>query len=413
MLSKYYFSILFKRQLIDNSLKIINREVNGVWDINKNQLERMYFHDVYADTVDYVQSLQKLDYISMTKTDEEKIKKATEELHQMFFNTTKYVLRMNNIAKQFNFTEDNWNLIRESINRTNDHYFYGRMDLGFSFDLNKIKLFEYNTGLCGEIFDTAIFQSKLFDHFYQGKEQTYSSGDRLFFILAERWKELSKSCHNKTIYFFCTHHKEENVIVQSILASLDLNHIPYKIVYNGEGVLFDETNNLVDTSTGKRIEILYKTAPWYSIFNLNDKQPFYKFFLSKKTKVVEPMWKTIMGNKALLPYVCKLYPNHPLLLHSSFDSNDKQFEGEEYIMEKGLQGRGSLQTKKLLKKSVVPNKKGVIYQKIFKDNFVHNSYFIMGSFIVGPKYGGFLIKKSNTLINDYNCNVIPVRILKH
>lgn len=413
MIPKHHFSILLKRQLIDNCLKITNREVNRVWNIHENKLERMYFKDVYADTADYVQSLKHLDYVTMTKRDEDKIRKATEDLHQLFFNTTKYVLSLNNISKQFNSTESNWKLIRESINRTNNDYFYGRMDIGFSFDLNKIKIFEYNTGLCGEIFDTAIFQSKLFNHFYQDKEDTYSSGERLLERIANRWKELSMNCENKTIYFFCTHHKEENVIVQSILTSLDLSNIPYKVLYNGEGVSYDENNHIIDTSSGKKIDILYKTSPWYSIFNLNQKQPYYKFFLSKNTKVIEPMWKTIMGNKALLPYVSKLYPNHPLLLYSSFDSNDKKFEEEKYLMEKGLTGRGSMQTKKVLKKSIVPNKKGVIYQKIFKDNFVNNFYFIMGSFIVGPKYGGFLIKKSDTLINDYNCNVIPVRILRH
>ena len=53
----------------------------------------------------------------------------------------------------------------------------------------------------------------------------------------------------------------------------------------------------------------------------------------------------------------------------------------------------------------------VIYQKIFKGNYVDNNYYIMGSWIVGDKFSGMFVKQSNTMINEYSCNVIPVRIL--
>jgi len=35
----------------------------------------------------------------------------------------------------------------------------------------------------------------------------------------------------------------------------------------------------------------------------------------------EPFWKLIMGNKALLPLLWSMYPNHPNLLPAYYDSD--------------------------------------------------------------------------------------------
>ena len=118
-----------------------------------------------------------------------------------------------------------------------------------------------------------------------------------------------------------------------------------------------------------------------------------------------------MGNKALLPFVYKKYPQHPLLLPCSFDPNDEIFENEEYLIEKAFTGRGSMKTKKVKKSEIQEGKKGVIYQKMFDKNKIGNYFYIMGSYVIGPKFGGCYIKQSNLLINDYNCNIIPVRFL--
>jgi glutathionylspermidine synthase len=76
-----------------------------------------------------------------------------------------------------------------------------------------------------------------------------------------------------------------------------------------------------------------------------------------------------MGNKALLPYVYKYNKYNKNLIPSSFNPNDKIFEKDEYIIEKGIKGRGSKLTKKIKKTDIKNNKKeNVIYQKIFDKN---------------------------------------------
>lgn len=44
----------------------------------------------------------------------------------------------------------------------------------------------------------------------------------------------------------------------------------------------------------------------------------------EKLRSVEPFWKLIMGNKALLPLLWSMYPNHPNLLPSFYDNPKEQ-----------------------------------------------------------------------------------------
>jgi len=53
----------------------------------------------------------------------------------------------------------------------------------------------------------------------------------------------------------------------------------------------------------------------------------------KEIRSFEPFWKLILGNKALLPLLWSMYPNHPNLLPAFYDRPDKQ-AGVDYTMSK-------------------------------------------------------------------------------
>lgn len=47
----------------------------------------------------------------------------------------------------------------------------------------------------------------------------------------------------------------------------------------------------------------------------------------EKLRTVEPWWKLILGNKALLPLLWQMFPNHPNLLPAYYDSPKQQLAG--------------------------------------------------------------------------------------
>lgn len=424
------FSAKLNTVKIPLKMRISNPFKNPVYNVDNTEIEKLFYKDCFPDTYDYLHSLKSIDFLTVSKSDVQKIKKATEELHRVFVNATEHVLKDKSLYSKFNINKENWKMIGDNFQRTKNNYFYGRMDIGFNFDFSQIKIFEYNTGLCGDIYDTSEYQNKVFDYFVKqnpnqikNKSQiinSISSGHGLLKKVGERWEILSKNCKNKTIYFIYDEtDREEKLVLSSIFKGLKTKGIPYKLFSDRKCLIKSEKGLLYDKITNEKIDILYKTHPWYSIYrnlkNLKEgkkaRGDFYEFFLNKKTKIVEPMWKTVMGNKALLPYVYSLHKDCKYLIPSSFDPFDECFGDDEYIIEKGLMGRGSMMTKKVKRSEITKKNPNVIYQKIFKENYVDNNYYIMGSWIVGDKFSGMFVKQSNTMINEYSCNVIPVRIL--
>jgi len=51
--------------------------------------------------------------------------------------------------------------------------------------------------------------------------------------------------------------------------------------------------------------------------------PFKKYDF-REVSSIEPFWKLLLGNKALLPLLWSMYPNHPNLLAAYYDDPKKQ-----------------------------------------------------------------------------------------
>jgi glutathionylspermidine synthase len=49
------------------------------------------------------------------------------------------------------------------------------------------------------------------------------------------------------------------------------------------------------------------------------REDFAQYLLAGKARVVEPAWKMLLSNKAILPVLWEMFPDHPNLLAASFD----------------------------------------------------------------------------------------------
>jgi len=68
----------------------------------------------------------------------------------------------------------------------------------------------------------------------------------------------------------------------------------------------------------RSIQSLFKLYPWESLLA----EDFGPHALQTYSQMIwiEPIWKLLLSNKGLLPILWELFPNHPLLLESYFDS---------------------------------------------------------------------------------------------
>ncbi|HSZ87188.1 MAG TPA: glutathionylspermidine synthase family protein, partial [Puia sp.] len=124
---------------------------------------------------------------------------------------------------------------------------------------------------------------------------------------------------------------------------------------------------------------------------------------------IEPAWKMILSNKAILPILWELYPHHPNLLPAYFEENNM----EEFVKKPILSREGA-------NISIISNgrtiestegeygKEGFIYQEYFPlPVFNGNNYPLIGSWIIGQEPAGIGIRESNQLITDNISRFIP------
>ncbi|CAF4224674.1 unnamed protein product [Rotaria sp. Silwood2] len=184
--------------------------------------------------------------------------------------------------------------------------------------------------------------------------------------------------------------------------------------------LYWKDSKIIDNE-GCNVELVWKLWMWETIFTnyiqcekegnltrqINNEHPYLcQIFLNDQIKVIEPLWKVIPSNKAILPILWLLYPNHPNLLRSEYIlTNDlKQMP----FVKKPIVGRcgQNVTLYDVNGDSVIDETKGnfvdrnCIYQELFSLTNFDGYYPIIGSWIVHGLFAGFGIREDKKLITD-------------
>ena len=65
------------------------------------------------------------------------------------------------------------------------------------------------------------------------------------------------------------------------------------------------------------IAVMFKLYPWEFML----REEFGEHIIDSPTQWLEPIWKSILSNKALLPLLWQMFPNHPNLLPAWFEED--------------------------------------------------------------------------------------------
>ena len=88
---------------------------------------------------------------------EQKLIKATGELHRMFVKATEHVINTPSLWEQFDFPIEFWEKVKKSFEKEKNNTIYGRFD--FTIDKNdQLKCFEYNADSAGALVECGYVQ---------------------------------------------------------------------------------------------------------------------------------------------------------------------------------------------------------------------------------------------------------------
>lgn len=236
------------------------------------------------------------------------IEDATEQLHQMYLQAVQHVFKTGDYAR-LGINDTAARLIEDSLRRQ-DASLYGRFDLAFD-GINAPKLYEYNADTPTSLFEAGVAQW----YWLQARQGSqWSDADQFNSIHERLLVEFGalKPTLKSDLYFSAVANNEEDYITTRYLQDVAVQAgLSTQFIDIGDIGHRASDGRFVDTQE-TAIDHLFKLYPWEWLVE----ESFGAYIAGSQTQFIEPAYKLLMSNKALLAVLWELFPNHPNLLPS-------------------------------------------------------------------------------------------------
>lgn len=330
---------------------------------------------------------------------------ATNALHHMYVQAVAHVVKTGDYAR-LGIDDIAAKQIEDSFGRQAPSL-YGRFDLCFD-GINPPKLYEYNADT-----PTALFEASVAQWYWLQAQGGILRGADQFNNIHERllveFESLKPMLGYDTLYLtavsdsiedLTTTQYLQDVAIQAGLQTdyIDIGNIGYRM---SDGQFTDLNDNI--------IRHLFKLYPWEWLLA----EEFGQYIASSGIHLIEPAYKLLMSNKALLTVLWEMFPNHPNLLAASLNPNDistnvvkKPFFSREGANISLTHANQTLSTHGQY------GQEGYVYQESkplpkFSNNQGQDVFAVIGSWIVGHSAAGIGIREDSTLITKDTSLFVP------
>ena len=378
----------------------------------------------------------------------ETLESATEQLHQMYLEACAKVIKNGDFAR-LSINELQASLIEQSWQRQ-DPTLYGRFDLCYD-GINPPKLYEYNADT-----PTSLFESSVAQWYWLKEQQPHilpAHADQFNSIherLLAQWKLIAEhysaahswdkklagkltsltdklpygeqinqslNWYDLVLHLTAVSDCEEDFITcryiqdTAIQAGLTTEFIDiHDIGWEQNGQYFVDEQN-------QKIEHLFKLYPWEFLTN----EDFAKYLTQPNQQPpvnwIEPAWKLLLSNKAILAILWEMFPNHPYLLPCYFSSNQLRQNGvTDYVKKPIFSREGANITLSHAGHTEATDGdyggEGFVYQACqplpkFTNHLGEDRYTLVGSWVVGHCPAGIGIREDFTLITKDTSLFVP------
>lgn len=362
-------------------------------------------------------------YFSLSESAYSQLQRATNELHHFFMRATEYVVRDAQLLHHFHIPMALWPRIRSSWDHRKNSMITGRFD--FSISEKGIKVYEYNADSASCYFEAARLQTEWADHF--GCSIGRSPGEHIFSSLVTAWK--SRGIKD-ILHIMQDFDDEETYHALFMKEAMERAGIVVKIL-KGVTDLHWRGDTIVDADNIP-IKRVWKTWAWETALDqirdeIEDHQPaktaadagspprLVDVLLRRGVMVHEPLWTLIPSNKAILPVIWSLFPDHPYLLESQFELTENLLRGG--YVEKPIVGRSGENIVISDTDDIIGRTEGRfgdrqrIYQNLFRLPQVGDMNVQVCSFAVAGSFAGACVRVDPSLVIRGASDVMPLRII--
>lgn len=343
---------------------------------------------------------------------EEDIEGPTEEIHQMCLQVVDKVVNDEELLRKFCIPEIQWDFVRNSWLKK-EPSLYSRLDFAYS-GTGPAKLYENNADTPTSLYETGFWQWLWLEHNVDAGALPRQSDQ--FNILQEklvnRFIELKAHSPDRVLHLSCCKDTEEDRgTVQYLQDCAEEAGIQCKFVYI-EDIGVDEEGQFSDLDD-QVIDWIFKLYPWE--FMLSEE---YGQYLGKHdVHWLEPPWKSILSNKALLPVLWKMFPNHPNLLPAFFEDELSKIDTSIGVVKKPIFSREGANIAILkgdinIASSDGPyGEEGFIYQQLHQLPQYGENYTLIGSWLIDNEAAGISLREDSGPITQDMSRFLPHVIL--
>jgi glutathionylspermidine synthase len=327
-----------------------------------------------------------------------------EVLHAMCLQAVDHVVTAERF-RDFAVPEHAWEAVAASWWRSDPHV-YGRFDLRYD-GSGPAKLLEYNADTPTTLLEASILQWHWLKDAHPGDDQWNSLHEQL----VARWREVRGRLPGDDVHFTWSAGDttgEDHVTVgylQETAAEAGLDTIGLAI----EDIGWDSSlDRFVDLEEGL-VDAVFKLYPWEWV--LTDDFGRHVVRSQPETLWIEPLWKCLLSNKAILAVLWEMHPGHPNLLPAYLDQPGML---TEYVRKPRL-GREGANISIVAPGSEhatggVYGEEGYVYQLFDPLPEFDGHRPALGAWVVGDTSAGLGIRETVGLVTDDGAAFVPHRI---
>ncbi len=331
----------------------------------------------------------------------EEIEAATEEVQRLYRAAGERIAQDERLLSLCGVPSSYHQAVRDAWQAQPPALDYGRFDFGYH-GSGPPKLFEYNCDTPTAMLETAIVQ-------WFWKEEVFPQADQLNSLherLLERWTTLKDRIPDQRVWFA---HVNDDVHEDAITTTY-MRELAMQAGLDTHAVLIDQIGidaggRIVDQDDAL-IGALFKLYPWEWLAA----EEFGEAILPHmgSTVWIEPVWKMLWSNKAVLAVLWEMFPGHPNLLHASFDA---QAMTGNYVS-KPVHSREGANIEVVRKGQVLARSEGgysrnrLVFQELYPLRDFGRGVPVLGSWIVDGVAAGLGIREDG-LITGNRARFVP------
>jgi len=368
-------------------------------------------------------------YLRVSESALAELKRATTELHALFLAATDHVLRNEALLRKFNLPKALWPRIRASWNGRRNELISGRFD--FALSERGLKVYEYNCDSCSCHMEAGQIQGRWADHY--GNHDGYDAGRLLSDRLTLAWR---KADVDDVIHIMHDRDNEEAYHALYMKKIIENAGLETRVLRGLKGLDWGPDGSVVDPD-GRPIRWVWKTWAWETALDQirgecedddealrtgeapspGDHAPrLVDVLLRPDVMVYEPLWTLIPSNKAILPVLWRISPNHPRLLRSAFELRS-ELEATGYAV-KPIVGRGGANISLVNRKSDLVaetpgnfEERDQVYQELWRLPSVDGLNVQVSTFSAGGAYAGACTRVDRSLVINMKSDCLPLRVV--